>query len=247
MRVPHLAARAGRQPRSCAAAFHPRPGLATYSLVTVPSPEGALPTGVDPEGALQDPDLVRAIAEGSTEALGSLYDRHGSAVMGLCLRILGTRADAEEVLSDVFLQAWEQAERYEPSRGNVAGWLLNLARSRAIDRLRAVGRREKVVASTDDPAGAADRASAGSAPRGGEGPFRDAALGEQRARVEAALGALDPAQRRAVEMSFYEDLSHSEIAQRLGEPLGTVKSRIRQGLIRLREGLRSQYGPEAHA
>ena len=226
---------------------HPVAGLATYSLVTVPFPEGALPTGMDPGGVFEDSDLVRAIADGSTDALGSLYDRHGSAVMGLCLRILGVRADAEEVLSDVFLQVWEQAERYEPSRGNVAAWLLTLARSRAIDRLRAVGRRERVVAATDDPAGAADRSASGN-PRGGEeGPFREAALGEQRARVEAALGALDPAQRRAVELSFFEDLSHSEIAQRLGEPLGTVKSRIRQGLIRLREGLRSQYGPEAHA
>lgn len=166
--------------------------------------------------------------------------------MGLCQRILGVRADAEEVLSDVFLQVWDQAERYEPSRGNVIGWLLNLARSRAIDRLRSTGRRERVVAAMDDPAGVADRA-AGSSSRVDEGPLRDASLGEQRARVEAALGALDPAQRRAVEMSFFEDLSHSEIAQKLGEPLGTVKSRIRQGLIRLREGLRSQYGPEAHA
>jgi RNA polymerase sigma-70 factor (ECF subfamily) len=244
MRTRHGAARREEPPGSLS---HPNPVLATYSLVTVPLPEGALPTGVNPEGVFEDPDLVRAIAEGSTEALGALYDRHGSAVMGLCLRILGVRADAEEVLSDVFLQVWEQAERYEPSRGNVVGWLLTVARSRAIDRLRSVGRRERVVRGTDDPAGAADRAAFGNCPRGSEGPFRDAALGEQRARVEAALGALDPAQRRAVELSFFEDLSHSEIAQRLGEPLGTVKSRIRQGLIRLREGLRSQYGPEAHA
>jgi RNA polymerase sigma-70 factor, ECF subfamily len=206
-----------------------------------------LPTGVTPEGVSQDSDLVRAIAEGDSEALGALYDRHGSAVMGLCLRILGVRADAEEVLSDVFLQVWEQAERYEPSRGNVIGWLLTVARSRAIDRLRSVGRRERVVAGSDDPAGAADRAATGSSARGEQGPYRDASLGEQRARVEAALGALEPAQRRAVELSFFEDLSHSEIAQKLGEPLGTVKSRIRQGLIRLREGLRAQYGPEAHA
>ena len=199
----------------------------------------------------EDAELVHAIAGGNPDALGSLYDRHASAVMGLCLRVLGVRADAEEVLSDVFLQVWEQAERYEVSRGSVVSWLMNLARSRAIDRLRSVGRRERIVAATEDPAAVADRApAAAAAARGSESaaePFREAALGQQRSRVEAALRALEPSQRRAVELSFFEDLSHSEIAQQLGEPLGTVKSRIRQGLIRLRDGLRSQYGPEARA
>ena len=203
-----------------------------------------MPTEATPGGVSGDDELLRGIASGDAASLGAFYNRHSGTVLALCLRILGTRADAEEVLGDVFWQVWEQAGRYDPARGNAVPWLLILARSRAVDRLRAVGRRKRLLVESDRPEPAGLRADP---PASSADPYKETVLSQQRTRIEAALARLDPAQRRAIELSFFEDLSHSEIAEILGEPLGTIKSRIRQGLIRLREGLQSQYGPGARA
>ena len=175
--------------------------------------------------------LVRAIAAGERSALGALYDRYAGTVLALCVRVVGDRAEAEEALSDVFWQVWQQAERFDPGRGSPAAWLITLARTRAIDRRRALARRRSAVA-----ADGADLPRVERLPSSAD-PFVDAVLSQQAARVRRALDALDPGQRRALEMSFYEGLSHSEIAEALREPLGTIKTRIRAGLIRLKESL----------
>jgi RNA polymerase sigma-70 factor (ECF subfamily) len=160
--------------------------------------------------------LVR-IAEGDGQALAELYDRHARLVFSLALRILQDRADAEDIVQDVFAQVWAQARRYDPARGAVAAWMLTLARSRAIDRLRA--RRAR-------PETAAEASAAESMPSA-----------EQVMRLQQALEELPEGQRVALELAYYEGLTHVEVAARLGEPLGTIKTRIRQAVIRLRESL----------
>ena len=170
------------------------------------------------------------------EALSSLFDRFRGVVFSLALRIVRDRAEAEEILTDVFLQAWRQAGGFDRSRGSVGAWLITLSRSRAIDRLRARGRRDTAL----DVLTRAGR-EGGEAPHAGGGPEGAADLVLKRRRIGAALEALSPEQRRAVELAYYEGLSHSEIAAALGEPLGTVKTRIRQGLLRLREKLAAQF------
>jgi RNA polymerase sigma-70 factor (ECF subfamily) len=159
-------------------------------------------------------------------------------VFSFALRILGDRAEAEEILTDVFLQAWRGAAGFDRTRGTVPGWLITLCRSRAIDRLRARGRREAAL-ETLARAGAAAGAPGGPAAAGG--PDEAADIGARRRRVVAALAGLSQSQRRAIELAYYGGLSQSEIAARLGEPLGTIKTRIRQGLMALRETLALQF------
>ena len=185
----------------------------------------------------QDTDeaLMERMARQEQEALSTLYDRHRSVVFSLALRILRDRAEAEEVLTDVFFQSWKSAGGFDPLRGSVVGWLITLCRSRAIDRLRARGRRDASLAAL-----AADPLQAVS-PGAGTGPEESTEIRHRSARVLAAMGALSTEQRGALELAYYSGLSHSEIAEKLGEPLGTVKTRIRQGLLALRESLGSQF------
>lgn len=164
------------------------------------------------------PDLLRRIEAGDRAALADLYDQHAPLVNSLCLRILRDRAEAEEVLQEVFLQAWRQAGRYDPARGSVTSWLAVIARSRALDRLRRrAARREAPEAAI---------------PVEVEVPRTAEAIA-----VRDALQALPPSQRRALELAYYEGLTQVEIAERTGEPLGTVKTRMRTALLRLREAL----------
>jgi RNA polymerase sigma-70 factor, ECF subfamily len=185
-----------------------------------------------------DATLVSRMAARDQEALSSLYDRHKRILFAQALRILRDRAEAEEVLADVFLQAWRQAGGYDGSRGTVSGWLVNLCRSRAIDRLRARGRREAgaQAAVREEEV----RAPSGADPSGG--PEEHADLQMKKRRIQEALCALAQQQREALELAYYGGLSHSEIAEKLGQPLGTIKTRIRQGLITLREHLGAQFG-----
>ncbi len=180
------------------------------------------------EDRAADHACLDRIARGAHDALGELYDRHARPVYSLALRILQDQGEAEDIVQDVFSQAWQQASRYDKSRGSVGAWLLTLGRSRAIDRLRA--RRARPDQSGDERT-PIDPADAGALP--------DVQLlsAEQVARVRAALETLPMLQRVAIELAYYEGLTHAEVAARLEQPLGTVKTRIRTALIRLRESL----------
>jgi RNA polymerase sigma-70 factor (ECF subfamily) len=176
-----------------------------------------------------DAARVAQAAGGDEVALATLYDRHARAVFSLALRVVGDERDAEDVLQEVFAQAWRQAGRYDSARGTVAAWLLTMARTRAIDRLRARRARPDSAAAADDPTAALPAAVVD--------PGEALAAARDAARVRAALQALPVLQRLAIELAYFEGLTQSEIADRLEQPLGTVKTRIRLGLLRLREAL----------
>ena len=166
------------------------------------------------------PQLVARLVEGDPEALSLFYDRYAAMVNGLALRILRRPADAEDVVQEVFVQAWRQAARFDPLRGTPEAWLFNMTRSRALDRLRRGGLATVLPASPREG--------------GGEAPPIEARLA-----VRGALEVLPAEQRVPLELAYYEGLSQTEIADRLGQPLGTVKSRIRAAMTRLRAVLDS--------
>lgn len=167
-------------------------------------------------------DLALALRRGEQHALAELYDRYGGAVYNLALRITRDAGMAEEVSLDSFLQLWRQANRFKPDHGSLQSWLFTITRSRAIDRVRTANAAKRTKAE--------DVASV-TAPHQ---PDEMADLAQRRQLVRQAMAALSPAQRTALELAYYEGLSHSEIAARLGEPLGTVKTRIRQAMLTLR-------------
>ena len=177
-----------------------------------------------------DQSVVRRIAEGDRAALAELYDRYGTAVFSLACRIVGA-ADAEDVTQEVFTQAWRQAARYDEARASAAAWLLNMTRTRAIDRLRANRTRLPL---------AGEPARMEAVPDGGVNAEQRAIDDERAVRVRSALEGLGAAQREAIELAYFGGLTHGEIAERLGEPLGTVKTRIRTALIKLRGALLGQ-------
>ncbi len=189
--------------------------------------------------APHDVDLMAAIARGEVGAFEQFYGRYASVVLACCLRILRDRTEAEDVLEEVFWEIWSRRDRYDATRATPFSYLLTLARSRALDRLRFRKRRAVVWLETQDGDHSALATSSGD----GADPFEDAAAIEQRVVLERALGELPARHRRAVEMNFYEGLSHREISEQLGDPLGTVKTRIRQGLLTLRKVLRSIDAP----
>ena len=169
--------------------------------------------------------LISRTAQGDQVAFGTFFDRTSSHVHGLVLKILGDHAAADEVTLDVFMQAWRQAHTYDESRGSPGSWLLILARSRAIDRLRA-GKAERARRVPID--------AVESLPHQGEGP-EESRFGNERQRlVHDALSKLVPEQREAIALAYFSDLSQSEIATKLELPLGTVKTRVRLGMIKLR-------------
>ena len=174
-----------------------------------------------------DHTSLERMARGDHDALAELYDRHARLVYSLALRIVGDQSDAEDIVQEVFSQAWRQAARYESSRGHVIAWLLNLTRSRAIDRLR--GRRSRPEAAVDPVTFEIPDLA----------PPVDEMLVQSRqaAQIRAAVEQLSVLQRMAIELAFYEGLTHVEIAERLELPLGTVKTRIRQGLLKLKDHL----------
>jgi len=187
-----------------------------------------------PQSDAEDAALVRAVAAGDERAFASLYDRYSSILFGLLLRILHSRAEAEDVLQEVFLQIWQQARSFDDSRGRAFTWLVTLARSRAIDRLRAVDSRERAA-----------RRSAEDAPPVGEGEefADDAAERSERAEVvRGALAELPEEQRQVLLLAYLDGMSQSEIAAAKGQPLGTVKTRTRAGLKKLSEVLRARLG-----
>jgi RNA polymerase sigma-70 factor, ECF subfamily len=175
-----------------------------------------------------DQACLERMASGDREALAEVYDRHARPIYSLALRILQDQAEAEDIVQEVFAQAWRQASRYDQGRGNVAAWLLTLARSRAIDRLRARRARPELAPEERAIVDMPDRAVGADVQLVSE---------QEAARVRDALHQLPLVQRVALELAYYEGLTHTEIAARLEQPLGTVKTRIRQALIKLRESL----------
>jgi RNA polymerase sigma-70 factor (ECF subfamily) len=177
--------------------------------------------------------LVRSAAAGDQPALHGLYERARRPVFTLVVRITGNRETAEEVTLDVFLEVWRRAGSYEPANGTVLGWIMNQARSRAIDRVRYETRAKR----SDPGAGDHDEADSGLDPR---------ALLESKQQgvvVRAALEVLTPDERNAIESAYFAERTHAEVAKQLSEPLGTVKTRIRSALRKLRRVISQETTP----
>ena len=187
-------------------------------------------TGPGGEDAERDRDAIRAVADGSGDAVALLYDRYGGTVYGLALRVLGQPDLAEEVVQDVFAQVWREAGRYDANRSTVAGWIVMLTRTRAIDRLRARKARPDVTS-------AVDTSAALPLPSSETTPERHAQLAEDTRLVRGALARLPDQVRSLIELAYYEGLTHTEIAARTGIPLGTVKTRLRSAMGTLRSVL----------
>lgn len=172
------------------------------------------------------------VRTGDERALSDLYDRHAKLVFNLAQAIVGDIQDAEEVTEDVFVQLWTSGDRFDPDRGSLRAWLAVMARTRALDLVRARSRRRSAHerAASSDEEGLATPLS--------ESDSADALVlrNELRAALDRALKVLNPDQRRAIELAYFGGLTQSEIAERLAAPLGTVKTRIRDGMIRLRDG-----------
>jgi RNA polymerase sigma-70 factor (ECF subfamily) len=176
-----------------------------------------------------DIDVLRRLAAGDREAVAELYDRHAARVMGLAYRIVRNSSDAEDVVQEVFSQAWRTAPNYQAARGTVAGWLLMMARTRAIDRLRTRQTRRDIGGEPDLEAVPSDATS-----------LPDQIIANQQAaQVRAAILTLPADQKTALELAYFEGLTQSEIAGRLQIPLGTVKTRIRAALASLRRSVQS--------
>ena len=182
-----------------------------------------------------DQVLVGRIAAGDERALGELFDRWQGVVGALATRMLGDADDADDVVEDTFWQVWREAGRFEAKRGSAKVWLLTIARSRALDRVRARGRRREERVETDDGFDAA-AASSDTALEGDASMLAEQS--EERRIVLAALGELPPEQRKVLELAYYGGLSQAEIAEKTGEPLGTIKTRVRLAMQKLRDSLR---------
>jgi RNA polymerase sigma-70 factor (ECF subfamily) len=199
-----------------------------------------------------DAALVREVAAGSESALGRLYDRYVDAVFAAASRLTSDRQVAEEVVQETFLALWNRAELFDPAVGSLAAWLHTIARNRTVDRLRAAGRRPNLIplssaSGDDEEAGAAlDRlVGAGTVIAGAAaspGPEGELAATELRQVLRDALAGLPEAERTAIVLAYREELTQSEIAERLGWPLGTVKTRTRRALLRLRGALAEELG-----
>lgn len=176
--------------------------------------------------------LLKQISKGEREAFARFYDIHASLVYTFAVRILHQQADAEELVQDIFIQVWQKASTYSPQRGAPEAWLITMTRSRALDRVRSKRRREQRVTLVDEPEQLEE--SAGEPPKISD-------LGDREA-AQDALASLPQEQRSALQLAYFEGLTQSEIAARLALPLGTVKTRIRDGLQYLRGRLKAQEG-----
>ncbi len=174
--------------------------------------------------------LIQQVANQDRDAFSQLYDRFSTMVFTLAMRMLKARSDAEDLLQEVFVQVWRQAQSYSAERGSPEAWIVNIARSRAIDKIRSIRRMEKSFVLTEDPARAESTDNVESS----------AMESEVRMAMNSALANLPEAQRKVLELAYFAGLTQTEIATRLAEPLGTVKTRMRSGIQRLREILGTQ-------
>lgn len=199
-----------------------------------PSERAQSYSGVNGSNA-EDVALMRRIVEADETALGALYDRWVRSLYSLVLHLLKDPDEAEDVVEETFWQAWRKADSYEPSKGAVSTWLLTIGRRKALDRLRAKKRsREEFMSS--------DRAVFADLPSSDPDPATDVERSELRERVRAALNELPDEQREALELGYFSGMSQSEIAEATGEPLGTVKTRMRLAMQKLREPLSMHRG-----
>ena len=178
-----------------------------------------------------DIELLKAVSRGDEQALAQLYDNYRVILFGLLVRILNSREEAEDVLQEVFLQVWRRAKDFDETRGKPFTWLVTLARSRAIDRLRSLGARDRVA-----------QASVREASEEVSDAAFDTLRSEQRALVTSALSQLPEEQKRPLVLAYFDGLTQSEIAANLGAPLGTVKTRMRAGMMKLRQVLAGKNG-----
>ena len=208
-------------------------------------------------GGAADADLVARIASGDQAALAETYDRHAGTIFRAAMRMLGDSFAAEDVVQETWLVLWDRAERFDPDRGSLLAWLLTIARNRSLDRLRAARRRPALVPVGVSGGGVdpetlerALAAADGAGRPAGEIDPEDVAVRRwQRAAVRAVLDVLPETERRVIELAYDAGLSQAEIAERLGWPIGTVKTRTRRGLMRLRAALGDELdaGPERPA
>lgn len=197
----------------------------------------ALPSRMTPVAGLpheRDLASVARLVAGDERGLAELYDRHGTLAYSLAVAMLKDASDAEEVVADAFSQVWRTAPNFDPARGSVVAWISTIVRTRALDLIRSHRRRARML----------DRAEAltetGASPGLGSGaPSADRGVEQSEAEqlVRHALDALPPPQRVALELAYFSGLSQSEIAERLGEPLGTIKTRMRSGMEKVRQSL----------
>ena len=174
--------------------------------------------------------LLARIARHDLAALEEFYEQTSGPIFSIAFRILGEAAEAEEVVQDVFVQIWEKAPAFDPALGSAFHWALSITRHRSIDRLRARQRRARLVEDLQD-SGLADELS-------GADSSVIASDIDDAIHVRAVLKSLPPEQRLAIEMAFFGGKTHQQIAQELGEPVGTIKARIRRGMLKMRDGLR---------
>lgn len=206
-------------------------------------------------GAIDDAGLVRELAVGSEAALGILYDRYGDAIFGAAYRLTSDRGVAEEVVQETFLTLWNRAELFDPRVGSLSAWLHTIGRNRSVDRLRAAGRRPRLVALSSSAAPdesetqALERVVAAGTVMAGAaqppGPEEAAAAAELRDAIRTAVAAMPDVERTVILLAYQDELSQTEIADRLAWPLGTVKTRTRRALLRLRQALGGEFGPSA--
>jgi len=180
--------------------------------------------------ASEEAHLLSRIAQQDQSALSTLYDRYARVLYSLAFRILGSVEEAEEIVLDVFSQVWKLAGRYDPQRGRVDAWLFMLTRSRSLDRLRSLQRINKAVESSTEAAKIVPQTQISD-------PTEDVLIHERRDRVLSAIQRLPVEQREVIELAYYQGLTHVEIAAKTGKSLGTVKTRIRLGLNKLRQVL----------
>ena len=193
---------------------------------------------------VKDQHLLAAVARGETESFAALYDRLSGPLYALCLRMTGEAQEAEDILQEVCVTIWKRAASYDPERSSVFSWAVHLTRCKAIDHLRSRGRRLRVVvpaAGNGDGESSSDhdaRPTADFSLDGASTASETLDRNEQAAHVRRVLSALPAEQSQVIQMAFFSDLSHHEISARLSQPLGTVKARIRRGLLKLRDGLK---------
>jgi RNA polymerase sigma-70 factor (ECF subfamily) len=183
--------------------------------------------------SVESSSLLPAVAHGDLVAFERLYDRHSSTLYALLLRILANPDDAQEVLQETFVKAWTNAKMFDAVRGSDVAWLISIARSRGIDRLRS----RRIRGDREDEAGRELSSSFGFVEK--RTGADDAIQSEERSAVRYALAQLPEPQRVALALAYFEGLSQSEIAEKLGEPLGTIKTRMQLGMKKLRESLKA--------